>query len=105
VTELHPSHWRITGPLPADHQVSFSMNWDPGWTATQDGQPIPVQPNLLGLITLIPRTASSGTIDVIYSGTTQQKFFGLISFLAWVVSIGLCIRSRSWRGSTSMPSS
>jgi len=105
VKELDPSRWRIVGAFPAGKHIGFSMNWDPGWTATQDGQPVTVQPNRLGLMELIPNPTAAGTIDLVYNGTTQQKFFGLISLIAWVVSIGLCIRSRSLPGSTSMQSS
>lgn len=103
VVEVDPSHWRIEGPMPRGYQVSFSMNWDPGWRARQGGAVFEVGKNELGLIQLVP--PGEGPIELEYGGTWQQKCFGMMSLAAWVVSIGLCIRSRSWRGSTSTPSS
>ncbi len=103
VKELNPSLWQIEGPVPTGHQISFAMNWDPGWQARQDGQPLNVGHNELGLIQLLPVAKERTRIELEYTGTWQQKAFAFISLLAWVVSIGLCIRSRSWRGSTSTP--
>ena len=100
VSEVSPSHWRIEGPVPAGRHVSFAMNWDPGWEARQDGQPIEVKATNIGLIDLVAKPSEKSQIDLVYSGTWQQKFFGLVSVLAWIVSIGLCIRSRSLPGST-----
>lgn len=105
VQELNPSLWQIRGTIPQGREISFSMNWDPGWKATQDAAPIELKRNELGLMQLLPRPAIASVIEVRYEGTTQQKVFGLISLLAWIGSITLCIRSRSWQGSTSMPSS
>jgi len=102
--EIEPNLWRIRGSIPEGRHVSFSMNWDPGWVARQDGTAIEVLRNKIGLIELTPRAALNSVIDLEYQGTTQQKVFGVISALVWIVSIGLCIRSRSWQGSTSMPS-
>ncbi len=103
--EMSPSHWTIEGPTPQGKQIAFSMNWDPGWRATQDGAPIEVKQNALGMILLEPRPAPVSRIELDYQGTTQQKVFFAISIGVWIVSIGLCIRSKSWPGSTSMPSS
>jgi hypothetical protein len=100
VTEVTPSHWKIEGPVPAGRHVSFAMNWDPGWEARQDGQPIEVKATNIGLIDLVAKPSERSQIELVYSGTWQQKFFGLVSVLAWIVSIGLCIRSRSLPGST-----
>ncbi|MCX6612116.1 MAG: hypothetical protein NTW74_14835 [Acidobacteria bacterium] len=100
VKELNPSLWQIEGAVPAGQQISFAMNWDPGWQARQDGQALSVGRNELGLIQLLPVAKERTTIELEYTGTWQQKAFGLLSLLAWIVSIGLCIRSRSWRGST-----
>jgi hypothetical protein len=105
VEESNPSLWRIRGAFPEGKLVAFSMNWDPGWRATQDGRAIELSPNQLGMITLKPSASTSSTIQVEYTGTPQQKMFAAISLCVWVVSIGLCIRSRSWRASTSTPSS
>ena len=103
VTEVNPGHWRIEGPVPSGRHISFAMNWDPGWEARQDGQPIEINRTRIGLIDLVAKPSEKTQIDLVYSGTWQQKVFGVVSLLAWVVSIGLCIRSRSWRGSTSTP--
>jgi hypothetical protein len=105
VKEINPSKWTITGPIPDGMNIAFSMNWDPGWQALQDGVPIEIKSSKVGLIQLLPKPAPSSTIELTYRGTTQQKLFGALSLLAWVVSIGLCIRSRSWQASTSTPSS
>lgn len=103
VEEINPSVWAIEGQVPPGFQVSFSMNWDPGWTATQDDRPLAIGRNELGLIQLQPEPSAKSRIVLRYEGTTQQKLFGLISLLAWIGSITLCIRSRSWQVSTSTP--
>ncbi len=103
VTEIHPGHWRISGPIPAGHEIAFSMNWDPGWRATQDGQPLTPRANALGLIALPAKDSPQSTIDHIYTHSPEQADFAALSALAWVASIGLCIRSRSWQASTSTP--
>lgn len=105
VKQGHPGLWKIQGAFPDGKLVAFSMNWDPGWKATQDGQAIELSANKLGLMTLKPRTSSASTIQLEYTGTQQQRIFAAISACVWIVSIGLCIRSRSWRASTSTPSS
>ncbi len=104
VSELHPGHWRISGPIPAGHHIAFSMNWDPGWRASQDGQPLTPHSNALGLITLPARPSSHSTIDLIFTPSTEQQSLAVLSALAWIASISLCIRSRSWPASTSTPS-
>ena len=105
VQELNPSLWQIRGTVPEGSEISFSMNWDPGWKARQDGAPIELKRNVLGLMQLLPKPAAATQIELSYEGTAQQKAFGFLSLLLWVGSITLCIRSRSWRGSTSTPSS
>ncbi len=91
--------------MPPGFEISFSMNWDPGWTATQDDRPLPVGRNELGLIQLKPEPRDKSRIDLRYTGTLQQKLFGLFSLLSWIASITVCIRARSWRAVTSTPSS
>ncbi len=105
VQELNPSHWRISGPVPRGKLVSFAMNWDPGWRAEQEGKPVEIRKTEIGLMAVEAAPAERAQIELRYGGTGQQKVFGGISALVWIVSIGLCIRTRSWRGSASMPSS
>lgn len=105
VEELSPSHWRIGGTFEPGKAVAFSMNWDPGWTAKQGNEPIALKASALGMILAEPRPGRTEAIELIYEGTAQQRIFTAISACVWIVSIGLCIRSRSWQGSTSMPSS
>jgi hypothetical protein len=104
VSEIHPGHWRISGPIPDGHEVAFSMNWDPGWRATQDGQPLTPRSSALGLIALPARPSPHSTIDLVFTPSNEQIAFAALSVLVWVASIGLCIRSRSWQASTSTPS-
>lgn len=92
--EEHPGRYRIEGPIRPGDLVFFSMNFDPGWQATQDGRPIPIEPNALGLINLKPTPASMASITLEYKGTAQQKLFAGLSALAWLGSLLLLRRQR-----------
>lgn len=105
VREHHPGHWQISGPVPSGHHISFAMNWDPGWRATQDGRDIPLHRTQTGLIALAATPAPQTTIHLTYHGLPQQRWFAALSLLAWVVSISLCIRARRSPGNTSTSSS
>jgi uncharacterized membrane protein YfhO len=81
------------------------MNWDPGWRAAQDGREIPLRRTQTGLIALEANPAPQTSIHLTYHGLTQQRWFAALSLLAWIVSIGLCIRARRSPGNTSTSSS
>jgi hypothetical protein len=104
-TEEHPGRYRVEGPVRPGDEVFFSMNFDPGWTATQDGRPVPVEPNRLGLMQLKAQPAAASRIVLEYTGTGQQKLFAALSGLVWIVSMALWRRSQGHKGgSTTSPS-
>lgn len=98
--EITPSHWKITGEVPPGKHISFAMNWDAGWKATQNGAPVTIRRTQIGLMELVPLAAGPVEIDLNFSADGQAKGFAAFSALIWIVSIGLCIRSKRSQGST-----
>lgn len=86
-SERHPSLYEIRGPVRPGDEIFVSMNHDPGWQARQDGVPIPVERNAMGLIQLRPQPKAASTITLEYQGTSQQKAFAAVSALSWLLCL------------------
>ena len=84
--------WRVISPTPFE---AIILNfWWPGWTATVDGQPVPVAPsNPLGLISAsLP--AGEYTLRVFLGSTPARDIGALISALALIAGLALAWRLR-----------
>ncbi len=92
--ERNPSHYEIVGAIRPNDLVFVSMNFDPGWRAAQDGSPIPVERDNMGLIQLRPQPKSASAITLEYQGTAQQKIFAALSAAVWLASLFLLRRGR-----------
>ncbi len=79
-----PSAAEITGSFPDGYNVTLAISHDSGWTATQNGSPVPIGRNELGFLTLQPRTSSGSTIRLEYRGTREQKAMAAISAVVWI---------------------
>jgi hypothetical protein len=90
--ERHPSLYEIEGAVRPNDLIFVSMNFDAGWRASQDGAPIAVERDNMGLIQLRPRPKAVSTITLEYAGTTQQILFAGISAVIWLASLALLRR-------------
>jgi hypothetical protein len=94
------STWRdagrleIAGPVPSDMLLSVQVSYDPGWTASQDGRPLPVDSDVLGFIILRPQPAALTRIELDYRGTGEQRVMAVLSTAAWLAALGLCLPLR-----------
>ncbi len=94
---LGTSRFRIRGAVPEEMLISARVAHDPGWTATQDGTPLRVEPDALGLILLRPRAASNSAIEVVYKPPVEQIAMTVVSALAWVGAVAFVRRERRRR--------
>jgi len=87
--------WRISSPTPFYAEVLTF--WWPGWTATVDGQALPVAPSkAFGLISLsLP--AGDYTLRVFLGSTPARDLGALISALALIGGLALAWRLRVLR--------
>jgi hypothetical protein len=90
---ISPSHYRISGNIPAGYEVFFSMNYDPGWAAEMNGQQLPLGKNNLGLIRIAAPASPDALIDLRFLPTRQQLACAALSALAWVGSLLVCLWS------------
>jgi hypothetical protein len=92
------SEWRgpgslgIAGAVPEGMLVAVKVNYDPGWVATQDGQPVGIERDKFGYIVVQARPAGSTQIHLRFNSTLEQRAFALVSMTAW----GWCLL-RLWR--------
>lgn len=77
----------MSGAVPEGMRVVVQVSHDPGWSATQDGAPIAIEPNDLGYMTLLTKASAQSTIALHYGGTIEQRFFFLVSAIAWGFSL------------------
>ncbi len=89
-----PTRLRVAGSIPEDMLVSVAVNFDEGWSATQDGRPLTVGASKLGFILLQPRAKANSDILLQYGGTREQKFMALLSLLTWLGCFALLWKTR-----------
>jgi hypothetical protein len=87
-SELH-----IRGPIPEGHVISVQMNYHPGWSATQDGRPIPVENDYVLLTVLRPRPAAETKIVLRYRAPDELRWFSLISAIVWLGSAAAAVKN------------
>ena len=74
----------IQGPVPANMLLSVQVSHDAGWTASQDGRPLPIEKDSLGFIVLRPHPAAPTRIELNYRGTGEQRVMAVLSLAAWL---------------------
>ncbi len=78
----------IAGPVPAGMVVSVQVSYDAGWVAAQEGQPLPIEQDTLGFMTLGPRPSQFTRVELSYRGTGEQRVMAALSALAWLGALG-----------------
>jgi hypothetical protein len=86
------SHLRLEGALPPGMLLSVQVTYDEGWSASSAGRRIPVEKDSLGFIKL---RNMDGPVDLVYGGSTEQKWFALLSGLTWVGALALLWKNRA----------
>ncbi len=73
---------RITGALASGEAVAVAINYDPGWTATVGGRPVPLRADGLGLIAIEPNCSGDCAIEMHWSGRWEPPFVIAMFLLA-----------------------
>jgi len=84
----------MTGLVRDGDAVGVQVNADPGWSATQDGRPIPITRDRLGFVVLHPAAAADTRVELRFGATLEQRLMALVSALAWCGSFFWLWRSR-----------
>jgi hypothetical protein len=83
--------------------ITTSINASPGWTALQDGSPVPLTANQLGFLVVQARPSTNSTFVLEYRGTLEQRICAGISVLAWLLSFWLAARRPRPAGTSPLP--
>jgi hypothetical protein len=75
------------GPIPEGRLASIQVNHDPGWRAEQDGQPIPIERDLLGFLVLRAHASPMAHIHLSYRGRPEQYIMAALSAIVWIGSL------------------
>lgn len=92
---VREARWRdfrsfhISADILAGSAVAVRIAWHPGWRATANGIPIPVQRDALNLITLDPPAAPHTDIDLVFDGGREMKAMNAINIAAVLIFVGL----------------
>jgi len=82
------------GMIPEASGISVMMNYDPGWSASQKGNPVPVQPDAMGFLYLRASPGSEADIVLQYGLTWEKSVAWGLSAAAWVLSVIACLNRR-----------
>jgi uncharacterized membrane protein YfhO len=77
----------IRGPVPPDMLVAVQVNYDPGWEATQGGEPIQIERDRLGYMVVKAKPAEQAAIQLRFNSTLEQRAFALISMIVWAAAL------------------
>jgi hypothetical protein len=80
-----------------DGETRIPVSYHRGWRATADGQPVQLRRNPLGLISVTPGRAGLTTVDLIYDGGRQLRFWAWVSAAAGLLAIVALARGRLGR--------
>jgi hypothetical protein len=88
----------ISGTLAPGQVYSVAINYDPGWTATHDGKPVPLHADGMGIIALEPGCNGPCDIDLHWSQRWEPPFVITAFLLALAGSAAWC--GIAWCGLT-----
>ena len=92
---------KITGVLAPDQVLSVAMNYDPGWTASSNGHPVPVRADGMGMIVVEPGCSGNCEVRMHWSQRWEPPFVIGAFLLALAASIAWCVLSRRKEASDS----
>jgi hypothetical protein len=84
----------LRAPVPPGMLISLAVNYDPGWSVTQDGTAIYMDRDPLGFMKLHPGPSASSVIRMHYRGTPEQKIAAAISALTFLCVTVWLLRPR-----------
>ncbi len=92
-----PNDAHLGGTLAPGQVYSVAINYDPGWTATHDGNPVPVHPDGMGMIAVEPGCSGPCEVDLHWSQRWEKPFVITVFLLALLGSLAWCGLTR-YRG-------
>ncbi len=95
--ERSTGHLRLTLDSPVGMQAALHVMYYPGWIATLNGQPQPIQPMEASGYTLIDLPAGTNTVDLRYEGTPAEHLGNWLSLLSLLTLIGFAVGWRNRR--------
>jgi hypothetical protein len=93
-------HWQgsnaalISGVASRGQAVSVAINYDPGWTASVAGRPVPLHADGLGLIAIEPGCDGPCEIQMLWTPGWEPAFVLTAFGFALAISCVWCFRSR-----------
>lgn len=88
---------RVTGTLAAGQALSIAVAWDPGWSATANGQSVPVRADGLSFIALEPNCAGACDVRLRWSPGAEPDIMIAIALLTLLAMTIWCVRARETR--------
>jgi hypothetical protein len=92
----NPEHGRIAADVADGQDIAVQMTYDPGWQASEDGRPLRVRKDGLGLIAIEPDRTGHAIVDLRFEGGTERKTCAVIGAATGLVLLGLMAPVR-WR--------
>ncbi len=89
-----PNELRLQGPVPAGYCVVALVNYDPGWSAQQDGRPISLEATRLGAILAHAQPSAGSVIVLRYAAPAEPRIMAAVSALAWLLALAALFRRR-----------
>lgn len=85
---LRADRAHISAPVQLGQVVAVQVTYDPGWTATANGQPASVTRDGIGLMTLHPHCSGACEIDLAFGQGPERTICWLASLLVTVAVAG-----------------
>jgi hypothetical protein len=85
---------RVNGILAPGQAISVAIAWDPGWSATANGQSIPVRADGLSFIVLEPNCSGACDVRLHWSPGAEPGFMIAIALLTLTAMAIWCFRDR-----------
>lgn len=83
----------IRGTVPQAMLVAVQANYDPGWEATQGGEPLQIERDKLGYMVVKAKPAAQTHIQLRFNSTLEQRAFALLSLTAWGIALLKLLRA------------
>jgi hypothetical protein len=91
LTWENPDHGRIAAEVADGQAVAVQMTYDPGWQATEDGRPLRVRKDGLGLMVIEPDRPGHAAIDLRFAGGAERTVCSLIGAAMCLVLLVLMV--------------